>query len=154
MIHHRPASTYHDDSTWAHLELGPGDDRRYFEQLLRAIFQAGLGWPTIESHWPAFSKVFDDFDPLQVTAMTDKDLEHAAQDPGIIRNRRKIKAAVASAATANEVIAHYGSFDAYLRSFDDPEKRIQDLQHRFPGLGDYSAWWFLQSVGLPVPPSE
>ena len=54
MHHHRSASTYHDDSSWTHLELGPGDNRRYFEQLLGAIFQAGLGWSAIESHWPAF----------------------------------------------------------------------------------------------------
>ena len=70
MIHHRPASTYHDDSTSPHLELGPGDDRRYFDQLLRAILQASLGWPTIESHWPAFSKVFGDFDPLRWPPVT------------------------------------------------------------------------------------
>ena len=130
------------------LTSSSADDRRYFEQLLGAILQAGLGWPTIESHGPAFSKVFDDFDPREVAAMTDNDLEHAAQDPGIVRNRRKIKAAVASAATTN-------SFDAYLRSFEDPKKRIQDRpHHRFAGRGDDSAWWFLQSVGLPVPPSE
>ena len=86
--------------------------------------------------------------PLAVAATGDKDLERAAQDPGIIRNRRKIKAAVASAATTN-------SFDAYLRSFEDPKKRIQDRpHHRFAGRGDDSAWWFLQPVGLPVSPSD
>jgi hypothetical protein len=51
----------------------------------------------------------------------------------------------------NELIAQYGSLDAYLRSFGSPEEEIDDLQRRFPGLGDFSAWWFLQSVGLPVP---
>ena len=154
MTRHRPARTYHDDSTWPHLELGPRDDRRYFEQLIRAIFQAGLSWPVIESHWPAFSEVFHDFDPVQVSAMTEEDISRAAQDPRIIRNRRKVEAAVTSAAAANEVVAQYGSFDAYLRSFDLPEKEIADLQHRFAGLGDYSAWWFMQSVGLPVPPTD
>ena len=59
-----------------------------------------------------------------------------------------------SAAATNEVISQFGSFDAYLRSFDDPEKEIQDLQHRFAGFGDCSAWWFMQSVRLPVPPTE
>jgi 3-methyladenine DNA glycosylase Tag len=49
MTRHRPASTYHDDSTWPHLQLGPSDDHCYFEQLVRAIFQAGLNWPAIES---------------------------------------------------------------------------------------------------------
>ena len=84
MTRHRPARTYHDDSTWPHLELGPRDDRRYFEQLIRAIFQAGLSWPVIESHWPAFSEVFHDFDPVQVAAMTEEDISRAAQDPRII----------------------------------------------------------------------
>ena len=154
MTRHRPARTYHDDSTWPHLELGPRDDRRYFEQLIRAIFQAGLSWPVIESHWPAFSEVFHDFDLVQVAAMTEEDISRAAQDPRIIRNRRKVETAVTSAAAANEVVAQYGSFDAYLRSFDSPEKEIADLQHRFAGLGDYSAWWFMQSVELPVPPTD
>ena len=154
MPHRRPASTCHDDSTWPHLKLGPKDDRRYFEQLLRAIFQAGLAWPTIESHWDGFPSVFYDFDPTKVAGMTEQDVDRAAHDPRIIRNRRKIEDAVSSAAATNEVIAEYGSFDAYLRSFSDPEQEIQDLQHRFAGLGDYSAWWFMDSVGLPVPASS
>jgi DNA-3-methyladenine glycosylase I len=154
MTRHRPARTYHDDSTWPHLELGPRDDRRYYEQLIKAIFQAGLSWPTIESHWPAFSAVFHDFDPVQVAAMTEQDIIRAAHDPRIIRNHQKVQAAVTTAAAVNEVVAQYGSFDAYLRSFDSPEKEIADLQHRFAGLGDYSAWWLMQSVGLPVPPTD
>ena len=86
--------------------------------------------------------------------MTEHDIGQTAQNPQIIRNRRKVQEAVTSAAAVNEVIAQYGSLDAYLRSFDSPEKEIADLQHRFAGLGDYSAWWFMQSVGLPVPPSD
>jgi hypothetical protein len=54
----------------------------------------------------------------------------------------------------NEVVAQYGSFDAYLRSFGSPEEEITDLRRRFPGLGDYSAWWFMQSVGMPTPPTH
>ena len=154
MTRHRPARTYHDDSPWPHLQLGPRDDRRYFEQLIKAIFQAGLSWPPIETHWPAYSEVFRDFDPAEVAAMTEHDIDQAAQNPRIIRNRRKVHAVVTSAAAVNEVIARYGSLDVYLRSFDSPDKEIADLQHRFAGLGDYSAWWFMQSVGLPVPPTD
>jgi DNA-3-methyladenine glycosylase I len=153
MARHRPAREYHDDSAWHPLELGPADDRRYFEQLTKAIFQAGLSWPTIESHWPNFGDVFHDFDPVAVAAMTEEDINQAMENPRIIRNHRKIEATVNSAAAANEVIARYGSFDAYMRSFDSPEKEIDDLRHRFAGLGDYSAWWFMHSVGLPVPPA-
>jgi DNA-3-methyladenine glycosylase I len=86
----RSGRTYHDDSPWPHLELGPRDDRRYFEQLIKAIFQAGLRWPTIESRWPAFGEVFHDFDPVAVAAMTEQDVDRAARDTRIIRHHRKI----------------------------------------------------------------
>lgn len=148
MAHRHTLSIHRDDSNWPQVELGPGDDDRYFEQLLKAIFQAGLRWSTIESHWPGFAKVFYDFDPGKVAAMSQKDIDRAVSNPAIIRNRRKIEDAVASAAAAKEVIDEYGSFDAYMRSFDDPGAEIQDLQQRFAGLGNYSAWWFMQSVKL------
>jgi DNA-3-methyladenine glycosylase I len=150
----RSGRTYHDDSGWPHLELGPDDDRRYFEQLVKAIFQAGLRWPAIESRWPAFGEVFHDFDPLKVAAMTEQDVNRAARDTRIIRNHRKIDAAVECAAIVTELIAQHDSVDAYLRSFGSPEEEIQDLQRRFPGLGDFSSWWFMQSVRLPVPPTS
>jgi|HubBroStandDraft_2_1064218.scaffolds.fasta_scaffold233404_2 3-methyladenine DNA glycosylase Tag len=149
----RSGRTYHDDSPWPHLELGPDDDRRYFEQLVKAIFQAGLRWPVIESRWLAFGEVFHGFDPVAVAAMTERDVDRAARDPRIVRHHRKIGAAVECAALVNELIAEHGSFDAYLRSFGSAEDEIDELQRRFPGLGDFSAWWFMQSVGLPVPPT-
>ena len=153
MAQHHSGHAYHDDSDWPHLKLGPSDDRRYVEQLFKAIFQAGLSWPVVESHWPAFSEVFHGFDPVAVAAMTEQDVDRAARDTRIIRHHRKIGAAVECAALVNELIAEHGSFDAYLRSFASPEEEIDDLQRRFPGLGDFSAWWFMQSVGLPVPPT-
>jgi DNA-3-methyladenine glycosylase I len=137
MTQHRPARVYHSDSRWPHLKLGPQDDCRYFEQLTKAIFQAGLSWPAIESHWSGFSDVFQDFDPLKVAAMTDQDADQAAQNPNIICNHRKIKAAVVSAAAVNEVVRSYGSLDVYLQSLDSPEEELLDVQHHFPGLGDY-----------------
>ena len=154
MAQHRSGHRYHDDSDWPHLELGPSDDRRYVEQLFKAIFQAGLSWPVVESHWPAFSEVFHGFDPVQVAAMTEEEIDRAEHNAQIIRNRRKIHEAVESAAAVNEVVAQYGSFDAYLRSFGSPEEEITDLKRRFAGLGDYSAWWFMDSVGLPLPPAN
>ena len=53
----------------------------------------------------------------------------------------------------NEVVDQHGSFDAFLRSFGSPEEEIDDLKRRFAGLGDFSAWWFMHSVGLPLPPT-
>ena len=152
MTRHRSGRTYHDDSPWSHLELGPQDDGRYVEQLVKAIFAAGLNWQVVESHWAALGEVFHGFDPARMATMTERDIDQAAQNPRIIRNRRKISESVESAAV-NEVVAQHGSFDAFLRSFGSPEEEIDDLQRRFPGLGDFSAWWFMQSVGLPVPPT-
>ena len=153
MTRHRSSRTYHDDSPWPHLELGAQDDTRYVEQLIKAIFAAGLNWQVVESHWAALGEVFHGFDPVRMAAMTERDIDQAAQNPRIIRNRRKISESVESAAAVNEVVAQHGSFDAFLRSFGSPEEEIDDLQRRFPGLGDFSAWWFMQSVGLPVPPT-
>jgi hypothetical protein len=65
--------------------------------------------------------------------MTEEDIDRATRDARMICNRRKIAAAVASAAATNEVIAQYGSFDAYLRSFDDPKNEIQN-QGLDPGV--------------------
>ncbi len=153
MARQRSARTYHDDSPWPHVELGPQDDRGYLEQLIKAIFQAGLNWATIQSRWSAFGAVFHDFDPAQVSAMTEQDIDRAARDPRIIRNHRKIGDAVECAAIVNQLSTQYGSFDAYLRSFGSPDEEIDDLRRRFPGIGDFSAWWFMQSVGLPVLPA-
>ena len=150
----RPVRIYHDDSPWPHLELGPADDRRYLEQLVKAIFAAGLNWQVVQSHWAALGEVFHGFDPAAMAAMTERDIDRAAQNPDVIRNRRKISESVESAAVANDVIAQHGSFDAFLRSFGSPEEEIGELRDRFPGLGDFSAWWFMQSVGLPVPPAD
>ena len=117
MTQRRPVRIYHDDSPWPHLELGPQDDSRYLEQLVKAIFAAGLNWQVVQSHWAALSEAFHGFDPVQLAAMTERDIDRAAQNPHVIRNRRKISESVESAAAANEVIAEHGSFDAFLRSF-------------------------------------
>src|SRR5580692_1260895 len=100
----RPVRIYHDDSPWPHLELGPADDNRYVEQLVKAIFAAGLNWQVVESHWAALSEVFHGFDPVRMAAMTERDIDRAAQNPHITRNRRKISESVESAAAVNEVV--------------------------------------------------
>src|SRR6202046_4703048 len=95
---HRSGRTYHDDSPWPHLELGPQDDSRYVQQLIKAIFAAGLNWQVVESRWAALGEVFHGFDPVWMASMTERDIDQAAQNPRIIRNRRKIRESVDSAA--------------------------------------------------------
>jgi DNA-3-methyladenine glycosylase I len=80
MTQHRSGRTYHDDSPWPHLELGPADDRRYLEQLVKAIFAAGLNWQVVDSHWAALGEVFHGCDPVRMAAMTERDIDQAAQN--------------------------------------------------------------------------
>ena len=56
MTQRRPVRTYHDDSPWPHLELGPAGDRRYLEQIVKTIFAAGLNWQVVQSHWAAWAR--------------------------------------------------------------------------------------------------
>ncbi len=89
------------------------DDRTLFEFLTLESAQAGLSWITILRKREAYRKAFAGFDPVKVARFTDKKVERLLQNPGIIRNRRKIEAAVNNAGRFLEVQREFGSFDAY-----------------------------------------
>lgn len=73
------------------------DEKRMFEFLLLETFQAGLSWITILNKRENFRRAFHGFDPIKVAAMDDFDVERALQNPGIIRHRGKIQAAINNA---------------------------------------------------------
>lgn len=73
------------------------DDRKLFEMLVLEGFQAGLSWECVLNKREAFSQAFDGFDLETVMAYEDEKLEELQNDPGIIRNRLKIRAAVTNA---------------------------------------------------------
>lgn len=101
---------YHDEE-WG---VPVHDDRKLFEMLVLEGFQAGLSWECVLNKQEAFRRAFDDFDWDKVAAY-DADKQAALYaDPGIIRNRRKIAAAVGNAAVFAAIRQEYGSFDAYL----------------------------------------
>ena len=77
-------------------------------------FQAGLSWECVLNKREAFSRAFDGFDLEKVMAYEDGKLEELQNDPGIIRNRLKIRAAVTNAAVFYEIHQEYGSFSEYL----------------------------------------
>lgn len=85
-----------------------------FERLVLESFQSGLSWSTILKKRKAFRNAFASFIPEAVAAFTDKDRERLMRDAGIVRNRRKIDAAISNAraaialraALAAEVDAH------------------------------------------------
>ena len=106
---------YHD-TEWG---VPVHDDRRWFEFIILDAFQAGLSWRTVLNKRGAFRKVFHDFDPQRVAAMSDRAMERAMANPAIIRNRLKIRAAVTNARAFLALQAAHGSFDAFIWSFTD-----------------------------------
>jgi len=93
------------------------DDRRLFEMLILEGAQAGLSWITILRKRERYREVFDGFDPARVARFTPSRVARLLADPGIVRNRQKIDAAVNNARLALAVVREFGSLDAYLWRF-------------------------------------
>lgn len=126
----------------------------YLEVLSKAVFQAGISWRVIEAKWDGFRTAFADFDPEKVASFSDEDIERLMDDPGIVRNRRKVEATVHNAQVMLELDREYEGFGRYLRSQPDYEALVADLRGNFKFLGDTGAYFFLYVVGEPVPPHE
>ena len=92
-------------------------DRTHFEFLLLEGAQAGLSWSTILRKREAYRRAFSEFDPHKVARYTQKKIETLVADPGIVRNRMKIEAAVKNARAFLTVQDEFGSFDAYCWQF-------------------------------------
>jgi hypothetical protein len=122
--------------------------------MTKAIFQAGLRWSLIDAKWPAFKKVFLNFDPQRVAAFTDKDVARLAADESILRSAKKIEATVKNAQVILQLDGEYGGFANYLRSFPDYEKLAADIRKRFKFMGELNIYYFLFRVSEPVPPFE
>src|ERR671920_1013227 len=82
------------DQEWG---LPVTDEQGLYERICLEGFQAGLSWATILRKRPAFRAAFADFNPDTVAGFTEADVERLLQDPGIVRNRLKIRAAVTNA---------------------------------------------------------
>jgi DNA-3-methyladenine glycosylase I len=93
------------------------DDRQHFEFLVLEAFQAGLSWLTVLRKRPAFECAFGNFDPAAVAAYDESKIAELLADPGIIRNRLKVAAAVNNARRFLEIQREFGSFDRFLWSF-------------------------------------
>ena len=106
---------YHD-TEWGKERL---DDAYLFEMLLLESFQAGLSWECVLNKRENFKAAFDGFDAYKIAAYDAAKQQELAEDAGIIRNRRKIAAAVTNAAVFLRICDECGSFEAYLRRFWD-----------------------------------
>jgi DNA-3-methyladenine glycosylase I len=104
---------YHDEE-WG---LPVHDDLVHFEFLIMEGAQAGLSWSTILKKRQGYKKAFADFDPVKVARFTPARIERILQDPGIVRNRLKVMAAVNNARRFLEVQKEFGSFNKYIWGF-------------------------------------
>jgi len=95
------------------------DDTTIFEFLILETFQAGLSWITILNKRQNFRAAFDDFDYKRIANYSEDKLEELLQNPGIIRNKLKVKAAVSNAIAFMEVQKEFGTFSKYIWGFVD-----------------------------------
>ncbi|ATJ81360.1 DNA-3-methyladenine glycosylase I [Halomonas beimenensis] len=90
------------------------DDDTLFERLVLEINQAGLSWLTVLKKRAAFREAFEGFAVARVADYGEADRERLLADAGIIRNRRKVEAAIHNAGVIQALQADHGSFRAWL----------------------------------------
>lgn len=122
---------YHDEEWGVPLH----DDHKLFEMLILEGFQAGLSWECVLNKREAFREAFDGFDIELVCGYEEDKLETLRNNPGIIRNRRKILAAVTNARIFRKIQGEYGSFDRYLWNWTD-HKVIYEVGQTNSALSD------------------
>jgi len=145
------------------------DDRIHFEFLILESAQAGLSWATILKKRDGYRKAFADFDYKIVAEFPESYVQELLQDPGIIRNTLKIKAAINNARCFMKVQEEFGSFSNYIWGFvggkpiqntlrsmggaqaTTPESDLlaKDLKKRgFKFLGSTTIYAHMQATGL------
>lgn len=102
--------TYHDN----HYGFPIDDDNELFGRLIMEINQAGLSWELILKKEETFRKAYHNFNIKKVAAYTEKDRLRLMSDPGIVRNRLKINAAIENANTLLGIRKEYGSFGKWI----------------------------------------
>jgi DNA-3-methyladenine glycosylase I len=104
---------YHDHE-WG---VPAHDDRHLFEMLILEGAQAGLSWITILRKRENYRAAFENFDAQRVARFTPARVEKLLANPGIVRNRAKISAALLNAQAVLKIRDEFGSLDAFLWSF-------------------------------------
>lgn len=127
-----PAYIAYHDLEWG---VPVHDDAKLFEMLVLECFQAGLSWECVLNKRAAFRKAFDGFDVERVAAYDEEKIASLLQDPGIIRNRLKVRAAVTNARAFLDIRREFGSFSAYLWSWTD-DKVLREVGPTSSPLSD------------------
>jgi len=136
---------YHDN----HYGFPIHDDNELFCRLILEINQAGLSWETILKKEITFRKAYHNFNLKKVAAYTDKDRERLMADPGIIRNRLKINAAIENAKTILKLQKEHGSFEQWLEQHHPKTKDewVKLFKKTFRFTGGEIVNEFLMSIG-------
>jgi DNA-3-methyladenine glycosylase I len=127
-----PGMIAYHDSEWG---VPLHDDRKLFEFLVLEGMQAGLSWSTILKKRENFRSAFEGFDPAKVALYSDKEVKRLLADPGIVRNRLKVMAAINNARRFLAVQREFGSFDAYIWQFVGGNP----IKHRLRSLSEVQA---------------
>jgi len=156
---------YHDQE-WG---VPVHDDRTLFEFLVLEGAQAGLSWTTILNKRESYRVAFDNFAAEKIARYDKRKLARLLADPGIVRNRLKVAAAVTNARAFLDVRKEFGSFDAYVWSFvegnrlqnawrsvkeipattEASDRFSRDLRKRgFKFVGPTIVYAFMQAVGM------
>ena len=128
---------YHD-SEWG---VPVHDDRTLFEFLILEGAQAGLSWSTILNKRQAYIQAFDNFEATKVASYDDAKVQALLANPGIVRNRLKIQAAIQNARSFIEIQDQFESFDTYIWQFVDGKPR-------------QNSWKSLQEIPATTPESD
>ncbi len=128
---------YHDEEWGVPLH----DDRRLFELLILEGAQAGLSWELILQKRGSYREAFDGFDAVKVAAYDHAKVAELLANPGIVRNRLKVAAAIGNARVFLETQRDFGSFDAYIWGF-------------VGGIPVRNAWQSRRDIPASTPESE
>jgi hypothetical protein len=124
----------------------------YLNIISRAVFSAGLSWALIDARWDAFEEAFDGFDPVRVAAYDDTTVDRLAEDPRLLRSRKKVVATVENARTLLEVERERGSIRAWLDAFPSYAAAAKEVSKRFRYLSKtFGAYYFLYISGAKIP---
>ncbi len=113
--------TLYHDAEWG---VPVHDDRKWYEFLMLEGAQAGLSWSTVLQRRSQYRRAFDDFDYSAIAGYGPDRVAVLLADPGIIRNRAKVLAAITNARAFLAVREEFGSFDSYIWRFVDGRPRV------------------------------
>ena len=127
-----PLYTAYHDEEWGRPCY---DDQKLFEMLLLEGAQAGLSWITILRKRENYRQAFDGFDARKMATYKEARIQKLLQNPGIVRNKLKVRAFVSNAQAYLEVQKEFGSFREYIGSFVDQEP----IRYDRPSMKDVPA---------------